>query len=374
MSPTTEVTAVGTTPAATASVAVDSGQRETVVLAGGCFWCTEAFFQEEPGVVDAVNGYAGGTADTADYKTVSRGKTGHREAVQVTFDPVRISFKEILDVYWGHIDPTDDGGQFADRGSQYRTAIFYSNDTERQIAEDSKQRLGTSGLFDKPIVTEILPFTTFFKAEEYHQDYYKKAADHYQRYKRASGRAGFVEETWAKDAALYFLSEEGMDVTDSLETSSTDTTVWTPQTYTAEEIVVLQKALDASAYHIVAENGTEPAFKNAYWDNHEAGIYVDVVTGDPLFSSTNKYDSGTGWPSFYQTITGAPVSELPDTTYGLVRTEVRSGGGHLGHIFNDGPTEHGGKRYCINSGALRFVSQTEMTREGYQDYLYLFTE
>lgn len=244
-------------------VAADSGEREVATLAGGCFWCSEAFFQETPGVVDAISGYAGGSADTADYKAVSGGKTEHREAVQVTFDPVRVSFEEILDVYWAHIDPTDAGGQFADRGTQYMTAIFYNNDKQKMIAEDSKVRLADSGLFDEAIATEILSFTTFFPAEEYHQDYYLKAADHYNRYKKASGREGFVEDTWAKDAALYFLnqanSSEAEAETD--ENVESESTVWTPKTYSPEEITTMHNQLDPAAYKIVAEDGTEPAFK-----------------------------------------------------------------------------------------------------------------
>lgn len=180
---------------------------QTIVLAGGCFWCTEAYLQEAPGVLDAVSGYAAGSADDANYKAVSTGNTLHREAVRVTYDPTVISTKEVLDVYWTHIDPTDAGGQFADRGTQYTTAIYFQTDFQKEVAIRSKARLETSGVFTKPIVTLILPYTTFFPAEEYHQDYYKKAADYYERYKKGSGRAGFIDNNWAKEAALQFLSE-----------------------------------------------------------------------------------------------------------------------------------------------------------------------
>lgn len=186
----------------------DSGRREVITLAGGCFWCSEAFMQETPGVVDVISGYAGGSQGDANYKTVSGGKTAHREAVQVTFDPQRVSIDQILDVYWAHIDPTDEGGQFADRGFQYTTAIFYHTSEQKIIAEASFDRLSKSGLFSDPIATFIIPYSTFYRAEEYHQDYYKKAADHYERYKKGSGRAGFVEENWAKAAALEFLESE----------------------------------------------------------------------------------------------------------------------------------------------------------------------
>ncbi len=344
---------------------IDSGQREVITLAGGCFWCTEAFFQEAPGVVDAISGYAGGEASTATYKEVSLGTTGHREAVQVTYDPGQISTKEILDTYWSHIDPTDTKGQFADRGFQYTTAIFYHSEEQRTVAEASKKALSESGLFKEPIASLILPYTSFFPAEEYHQDYYKKSSDHYERYKKGSGRAGFIEENWAKDAALQFLAEEEAKV-------SMEKVVYTPRVFTAAEIESGLKLLSSEAYKVVAEEVTEPAYKNAYFDNKAEGIYVDVVTGRPLFSSTHKYDSGTGWPSFYQPLEGADLELKSDTILIYERVEVRSESGHLGHVFNDGPSEYGGKRYCMNSAALKFISKTDMEELGYGAYLYLF--
>ena len=348
--------------------APDSGERAVITLAGGCFWCSEAFFQEAPGVVDAISGYAGGTADTATYIQVSTGQTQHRESVQVSYDPARITVDEILDIYWSHIDPTDNKGQFADRGFQYTTAIFYSSEEQKRAAEASKQALADSGLFTDPIATLILPYTTFFPAEEYHQDYYKKSADHYERYKKASGRTDFIEENWAKEAALEFLKAEN----EKGETDSPAATIYTTRTYTDAEIETGLKKLSPEAYKVVAEEGTEPPFKNAYFDNKEAGIYVDVVTGRPLFSSAQKYDSGTGWPSFYEPLPEANLTLKTDSLLGFERTEVRSEAGHLGHVFNDGPTEHGGKRYCMNSLALRFIPKEEMAAAGYAAYLNLF--
>lgn len=344
-----------------------SGVYETITLAGGCFWCTEAFFQEEKGVIDAVSGYAGGTENDASYLDVSKGITKHREAVQVTFDPALIDIEGILDIYWSHIDPTNIEGQFADRGFQYTTAIFYQSEAQRIAAEDSKARLEESGLFNDEIATEILPFSTFFPAEEYHQDYYKKASDHYERYKKASGRAGFVEETWAKDAAVEFLESEQSKVMDE----ETDEARGAYE-YTDEEIAELLKNLDPLAYHVVAESGTESPFNNAYWDNKADGIYVDVVTGKPLFSSTHKYDSGTGWPSFWRTIDDDSVTMHEDNSLSTSRTEIRSDAGHVGHVFEDGPVEEGGRRFCTNSASLKFVPKEEMTEEGYEAYLYLF--
>ncbi len=247
---------------------------EQVTLAGGCFWCIESAFQEEPGIIDAVSGYTGGQSQNAQYIDVAAGTTQHREVVQVSYDSEIISFEEILNIFWSRIDPTDDGGQFADRGYQYTTAIYYHSDSQRIIANRSKEHLTESGLFETEIVTEIVPAETFYLAEEYHQDYYKKASEHYKLYEQASGRAGFVEETWARDAALKFFEE-------SLEVQ-----VVTPRgdyNYTDAEIEILLENLDPLAYHVVAENGTEQPFNNLYWDHKEDGIYVDVVQVRPCF-------------------------------------------------------------------------------------------
>lgn len=363
----------------------NSSGYKTITLAGGCFWCTEAYFQEEKGIIDAVSGYAGGaSASDASYIAVSKGTTKHREAVQVMYDPSVISTEKVLDIYWSHIDPTSAKGQFADKGFQYTTAIYYQNGEQETVARDSKTRLEKSGVFDKPIVTEILPFTTFFKAEEYHQDYYKKAADHYERYKKGSGRAGFVEETWAKDAAIRFLEAEQTKQSKSDEPSNVQSTVLgqsikantkdykSDYEYTDEEIAKMLKNLDPLAYHVVAEGGTESPFKNAYWNNKAEGIYVDKVTGKPLFSSTHKYDSGTGWPSFWRTIDDDSVTMHADNSLSTTRTEIRSDAGHVGHVFEDGPVAEGGRRFCTNSASLKFVPKEDMTKEGYEKYLYLF--
>jgi len=203
---------VVTTDAVTEPIALpatpSNNAREVITLAGGCFWCSEAYLQETAGVIDVVSGYAGGSLESATYKQVITGKTGHREAVRVTYNPHIISTAEVLDVYWAHLDPTDAGGQFADRGFHYTTAIFYHTPEQKAVAETSKTKLANSGLFTEPIATIILPVTTFFPAEEYHQDYYQKSSDHYERYKRGSGRAGFIDENWAKQAALEFLESE----------------------------------------------------------------------------------------------------------------------------------------------------------------------
>jgi peptide methionine sulfoxide reductase msrA/msrB len=346
-----------------------NGSYETITLAGGCFWCTEAYFQEAPGVITAISGYAGGDESDARYLAVAKGTTKHRESVQVTYDPQIISTEEILDIYWSHIDPTNQEGQFADRGFQYTTAIFYHSPEQEQAARDSKMRLEKSGVFDTAIATKILPFSTFFEAEKYHQDYYKKSSEHYERYKKSSGRQGFVEETWAKDAALLFLSsEQTKNMNDNISQRKND------YNYTEQEIQEMLKNLDPLAYHVVAEGGTESPFNNAYWDNKADGIYVDKLTGKPLFSSTHKYDSGTGWPSFWRTIKDDSVTMHEDNSLSTTRTEIRSDAGHVGHVFEDGPEQEGGRRFCTNSASLKFVPKESMIAEGYQDYLYLFSE
>lgn len=352
-----------------------SGQREVITLAGGCFWCTEAYLQETAGVVSAISGYAGGRENTANYKAVSAGKTKHREAVQVVFDPALISIEDILEVYWTHIDPTDDDGQFADRGFHYTTAIYYHTDRHRQAAADSKTALQNSGLVDGQIATEILPYTTFFTAEEYHQDYYQKAAAHYERYKKASGRAGFIDDNWAKEAALQFFDEQTEQAKVTFvptEASPISRDVYQKRVWSESEIQAGLESLPPEAYLVVAKDGTESKDINKYNDFFEDGIYVDVVTGDPLFSSTHKYESGSGWPAFWYPISGSDLILKSDFTLIVPRIEVRSAGGHLGHVFNDGPKEHGGKRYCINSVAMEFVPLNEMVERGYGEWLYLF--
>lgn len=342
---------------------------ETITLAGGCFWCIEGALQGVEGVVSAVSGYAGGSAEEAKYLLVGQGTTGHREAVQITYDPKVVSIEALLNKFWASIDPTDAGGQFADRGPQYTTAIYYQTDEQKRVAQASKEALGKSGLLSGTVVTEIVPFTTFYPAEEYHQDYFIKSADHYERYKKGSGREGFVEETWARDAAKeYFEAQEKSGAA----TTESNTTIKGEYQYTDEEIAEKLKNLDPLAYHVVAEGGTESPFNNAYWDNKAEGIYVDVVTGKPLFSSTHKYDSGTGWPSFWRTIDDDSVTLREDNSLFMTRTEVRSEGGHLGHMFDDGPVEEGGRRFCTNSASLRFVPKEDMEKEGYGKYLYLF--
>lgn len=332
---------------------------QKATFAGGCFWCMEGPFEAEDGVQEAISGYAGGEEKNPTYEEVASGNTSHREAVQILFDPDVVSYDRLLEIYWKQIDPTDDGGQFADRGFQYTTAIFFHTEEQKRLAEKSKKALAESENYEQEIATKILPFLGFYAAEDFHQDFYKHSAERYRQYKTGSGRAGYIEENSGKveETLDSIVSERG------------------EYEYTPEEIEEMRKNLDPLSWHVVA-GGTEKPFDNKYWNNKEEGIYVDTVTGEPLFSSTHKYDSGTGWPSFYKSIKDESIEYSPDTSLGMVRTEIRSekGDTHLGHVFDDGPEEQGGKRFCVNSASLRFVPKEEMEEVGYGKYLYLFEE
>lgn len=310
---------------------------EVATFAGGCFWCMVEPFDRRPGIYEVVSGYTGGHVENPTYEQVCSNETGHVEAVQIKFDPEIFPYEKLLEVYWQQIDPTDAGGQFNDRGESYKPVIFYHNEEQRIAAEKSKQALEESGKFKDPIVVEIKEAKPFYKAEESHQDYYKKNPFHYQLYKKGSGRKGFIEKHWSQ-----------------------------------KDVEELRQRLTDLQFKVTQEDATEPPFQNEYWDHEEEGIYVDIVSGEPLFSSKDKYDAGCGWPSFTKPI--AQLEERLDTSYGMRRIEVRSkyADSHLGHVFEDGPVEHGGLRYCINSAALRFIPKDKLEEEGYGKYKVLF--
>jgi peptide methionine sulfoxide reductase msrA/msrB len=323
---------------------LDANHRE-IWLAGGCFWGLEAYMEKLNGVVYADVGYANGNTENPTYEQVCSGNTGHAEAVYVQYDPKHIDLATMLAYFFKVVDPTTLNRQGNDRGIQYRSGIYYKDPADKAVIDEviAQEQLK----YPAKIVTEVAPLRNYYVAEEYHQQYLAKNPGGYchidlsslDKDPRAKGNAAAAaqpQRTYAKPAP--------------------------------EEI---KRKLTDKQYQVTQKEGTEAPFDNEYWNNHEAGLYVDVVTGEPLFSSRDKYDSGTGWPSFTRPIAPDAVVNKADKSLFMERVETRSrvGGSHLGHVFEDGPKDKGGLRYCMNSASLRFIPLAQMAEQGYGEFI-----
>lgn len=315
------------------NIKFDKSKLKEVWLAGGCFWGVEAYMARIYGVYDVTSGYANGNIDNPTYEQVSSGKTNFAETVHVLYDPQRVSLENLLTSFFKVVDPTSKNKQGNDVGSQYRSGIYFKDKMDKLVIDkviQSEQKKYTTN-----ISTEVLPVNKFFLAEEYHQDYLEKNPNGYCHIDFSNLSSEVVK----------------IDVNKYPRPSN-------------EELKV--KLTDIQ-YKVAVENNTESAFSNEYFDNHEAGLYVDVVTGEPVFSSKDKYDSGCGWPSFTKPIEPEVIVLKVDNKFNMIRTEVRSRSGniHLGHVFDDGPKDKGGKRYCINSASIKFIAKDKMEAAGY---------
>lgn len=376
--------------------AAAAGEQSQAIatFAGGCFWCVESSFEAVPGVSEVISGYSGGTEENPTYQTVSSGRTGHTEAVQVYYDPTVITYDGLLQVLWRTMDPTDTKGQFVDRGQQYRPAIYFMNEAQKQAAEQSVADLQKSGRYDRDVAIELTAFDSFHPAEDYHQNYYKTNPVRYKFYTFNSGRYQFIDKVWGDERKLDYAAYAPKNGVQPTATTSKPTTEQSmnqqseavPADAASTDQVVpvaerlesfikpdkktLKQTLTPMQYDVSQEEGTERPFSNEFDGEKREGIYVDIVSGEPLFSSRDKFDSGTGWPSFVRPLKSEAVVEKSDFSLFGKRTEIRSAlaDSHLGHVFEDGPKPTG-LRYCMNSASMRFIPKDEMAEAGYAAYI-----
>ena len=316
-------------------------------LAGGCFWGLQAYLDKLHGVIYTNVGYANGNTENPSYEQVCYQNTGHAETVFVQYDPQAITLPTLLDYFFRAVDPTTLNRQGNDRGVQYRSGIYYQDPADlpvivQAISLEQKK-------YSTPLVVEVLPLTNYAVAEEYHQKYLQKNPNGYCHIDISS----LDSDPGAKQNIQ------------QLQPSHKESRYQKP----SEEII--KTLLNPLQFKVTQQSGTEPPFQNEYYANHAPGLYVDVVTGEPLFSSRDKYDSGSGWPSFTKPVDPAAIVTKTDRSLFEIRTEVRSrlGDSHLGHVFNDGPPDKGGLRYCMNSAALRFVPLEKMQEQGYAQFI-----
>jgi peptide methionine sulfoxide reductase msrA/msrB len=333
----------------TKSMSTAPHEQATAVFAEGCFWCSEHIFESVMGVDSAVSGYSGGHTTNPTYREVCGEKTGHAEAILVYYDPKVIDFAELVNVFFSSQDPTTPDQQGPDRGSSYRSIAFYQNDAEKTAIENEIAAVNASGRFKNKIVTEVTKFQKFYRAEEYHQNYIAQETGNPYVTSVSLPRFEKFKRDY-KPRPKSEMNDSKMEIIYSLADTSLTKVVKTDGEW--------KKILTADQYFILREQGTEPPFKNAYWDNHKSGHYFCAGCRLPLFSSETKFESGTGWPSFFAPISPKRVGNIADKSYGMTRNESVCGrcGGHLGHVFEDGPKPTG-LRYCMDSGALIFVEK-----------------